>query len=767
MLIIHFVEHAVLLLALCWLLTLNSRSWERHDRFAKLTSGGLLGLATVASMMMAIKLEGGWLFDGRSVVLSMAAFVGGPLVAAIAGLMAVSYRLWLGGAGILGGLMVMAMSVVFGLAYRALERRGNLGHGLVPLFCFGFILHLGILLLFALLPTPNSGSIVLQMGVPMLIVMPLAIVGLGWMLEDIKRRSRDERELRIAATAFEMHQGLLVTDEHSQILRVNQMFTEITGYCSDEVLGKQVRLLRSQRHDEAFYHTMRQQLLANGRWQGEVWSRRKNGETYPEWLSVSVVRNHKGQISHFVSSMEDMTERKTAEAQIRGLAFFDPLTSLPNRNLLLERMQHAMDTASDSSRYGAVLLFNVKGFKSVNDLHGRSVGDHMLCQLATRLNNVMYASDTAARLGADQFVVMVENLSSHRQHAAEQAEQYALRLKQILAKPYHIEQLELHRSVSLGITLFKDASDTADKLLQEAEMAMHQAKTSFKEGVRFFDAAMQETISARMRLEEDIQRGLQAQEFIPYFQPQLNDTGQITGAEALARWQHPSRGVLAPGAFIQVAEQAGLVELIDLQMLRQACQQLALWQQQPKTASLILAVNLSASLLYQANFVTTLLAYLSESGADAHCLKLELTESMLLDDVSTAIARMQALRKHGIRFSIDDFGTGYSSLTYLQKLPLSQLKIDQSFVRELTESASNEAIIKAICALAASLQLEVIAEGVETEQQYLKLLELDCRKFQGYLFGRPMPLAEFELAVAANLRGYGQPYRPSNKADLH
>lgn len=741
--IIHFVEHAVLLLALCWLLTLNSRCWERRDKLAKLTSGCLLGLATVAGIMMAIKLEGGGLFDGRSVILSMAAFAGGPLVAVIAAGFAVGYRIWLGGAGLSGGLLIMLMAVLLGLAYRTLYQRGKVGKGLGSLFCFGFILHLGVLLLFALLPAPNSGPIVLQMGVPMLIVMPLATVGLGWMLEDIKRRRRDERELRIAATAFEMHQGLLVTDEHSRILRVNKKFSEITGYQAADVLGKQARLLRSQRQDAAFYQVMWQQLLAKGRWQGEVWSRRKNGETYPEWLSISVVRNHKGQVSHFVSSMEDMTERKTAEAQIRGLAFFDSLTGLPNRCLLLERMQHAMSAASHNGRYGALLLFNVDGFKSVNDLHGRGVGDQMLCQLATRLSKVMHASDTAARLDADQFVIMVENLSSTRQYAAERAEQYAIRLKQQLCNSYHIEQLELHRGVSIGITLFKDASEAADKLLQEAEMAMHQAKATLKQGIRFFDTTMQEAISTRMRLEEDIQRGLHAREFIPYFQPQLNDAGQVTGAEALARWQHPTLGLLSPAAFISVAEQAGLIEWIDLQMLRQACQQLAMWQRVPSTAPLVLAVNLSASVLYQPNFVATLLEYLSEAGADPHYLKLELTESMLLDDVSTAIARMQALRSHGIRFSIDDFGTGYSSLTYLQKLPLSQLKIDQSFVRELTDNTSNVAIIKTICALAESLQLTVIAEGVETEQQHQTLLELGCRHFQGYLFGRPMPIEEF------------------------
>ena len=745
----HFVEHSALILALCWLLTLNSRRWESDNLQAKLISGCLLGLATMVGMTMGIELDSGWVFDGRSVILSIAAFAGGPVVGGVAGIMAAGYRIWLGGAGLNAGLTVILLAVLFGLGYRVLYNKGKLSNSLIALFCFGFLLHALILLHFALLPVSNSLAIARQMGVPMLVVMPLATLCLGWMLEDIKRRSHDERELRIAATAFEMHHGLLITDQDSRILRINQTFSAITGYQADEVLGKQVSLLRSDRHGAEFYHTMWQQLLANGRWQGEIWSRRKNGETYPKWLSICAVRNHKDQISHYVSTMEDLTERKATEAQIRGLAFFDSLTGLPNRSLLLERMLHAMDAAKHSGRYGALLFLDLDGFKNVNDLHGRGVGDQMLRQIAMRINGAMYTSDTAARLDADQFVILLENLSTARQHAAGRAEQYGMRLKQILRQPYLIEQLQIQRGVSIGITLFNDASEAADILLQEAELAMHQAKASLKADVRFFDPAMQEAVSARLRLEEDIQRGLAAEEFIPYFQPQLDDAGQVIGAETLARWQHPTRGLLAPGYFIEVAEQASMVELIDLQMLRQACLQLALWQSKPHTAHLVLAVNLSARLLYQPNFVETLLAYLTESGADPHRLKLELTETMLLDDISTAIARMQVLRGYGIRFSIDDFGTGYSSLAYLQKLPLNQLKIDQSFVRELSESGSSEAIIRAICALADSLQLEVIAEGVETEQQYQQLLALDCRHFQGYLFGRPMPLAEFESWLSA------------------
>ncbi len=742
--ILHLVENAALLLLLCWLQALNARLWGRNGGAEQLTSGLLFGFTCVIGIMIAIEPESGWLFDARSVVLSMAALFGGPLVAGVAGLIAGGYGLWLGGAGMFAGLVTIVLSVLLGLAYRYFHRCGKVGKGPWALLIFGLLLHTLMLLLFRLLPVSNAASIVWQVGVPMLLVMPLATVGLGWMLGDMARRLGDERELRIAATAFEIRQGLLITDPDGYIQRVNQAFSAVTGYSADEVVGKQTSLLSSGRHDAAFYQAMWQQLTATGHWQGEIWNQRKNSEIYPEWLSINAVRNSKGQITHYVAAMEDITERKAAEERIRHLALFDALTGLANRSLLLDRVQHAMNTAAYGGRYAALLFLDIICFKNINDLHGHPTGDQLLRLVAKRLDGATGASDTVARLGADEFVVIIESLGGDHQEAAAQAEQRAKVLQTTLDQPYRIDALKLHIGVSMGVTLFNDDSSTVSDLIQQADLAMHQAEAAGKQGIRFFDPAMQEAVSSRLRLEEDIRRGLQAEEFIPYLQPQLDEGGRVIGAEVLARWQHPRRGLLAPGIFIEVAEQAGLVEQIDLQMLYQACHQLALWRQSSATASLRLAVNLSARLLYQADFVDKLLQILTRSGADPHSLKLELTETMLLDDMPVAIARMHQLRDHGIRFSIDDFGTGYSSLAYLQKLPLDQLKIDQSFVRELPEDGNSLAIIRAICALAGSLQLEVIAEGVETKEQYTRLLDIGCRHFQGYLFGRPMPVDEFE-----------------------
>ncbi|WP_019689263.1 EAL domain-containing protein [Pseudomonas fluorescens] len=567
---------------------------------------------------------------------------------------------------------------------------------------------------------------------------------------DITQRVNAEHELRIAAAAFETQQGMIITDEFNRILRVNQAFSTITGYSREEAIGQRTSLLNSGRQSLAFYQSMWQQLKAVDRWQGEIWNRRKNGEIFPEWLSISAVRNSLGQVINYVASIDDTSERKAAEERIQRLAFFDGLTDLPNRSLLLDRLQHALDGCVRSGECAALMFLDLDGFKNINDLHGHHMGDKVLCLAAARLNGAVRVSDTVARLGGDEFVVLLEHLNKQPEQAAMQVEHVTTLLLATLAAPYQIDGLELRSSASIGVTLFNDRSCSIDELMQRADLSMYEAKAAGKHTVRFFDPRMQEAVIQRLNLEQDIRRGLQSDEFIPYLQPQLDDTGRLLGAEVLARWQHPQRGLLSPAAFVEVAEHAGLIETLDLQMLQKACRQLALWRRQSAMASLSLSVNLSARLLYQTNFVERVLQLLEQSGADPHRLKLELTETLLLDDLPGAIARISELKAHGIRFSIDDFGTGYSSLAYLQQLSLDQLKIDQSFVRELPADTNSLAIIRAICALASSLQLEVIAEGVESQEQYIALLELGCRSFQGYLFGRPMPLIEFERLIPTN-----------------
>ena len=871
--IISLINGATLLLALCWMHAFITRRWDKQSTAIQLVLGLLFGAICVISMLNAISPESGMYFDGRSVVLSMAALFNGPLVACIAGLIAAIYRIWVGGSGMAFGLVEIGLSILFGLFYRHYYLSGKITIGPWQLWFLGLLMQVLDMLL---LPSAQAASSLEQTAVPLLLVMPVATVVLGLMLKEIEQRKRtelalqlresrlraiteaipdsllvldedglylevnpskkeargcalpartgqsvhdvllqseaerfmglirnslasdrpqlieytqqnadgikifeahakrmdiqfngkqavvvlarditqrvdDEHQLRIAAAAFETQQGMIITDELNRILRVNQAFSTITGYSSEEAVGQRTSLFSSGRQSLAFYQEMWQQLKAVDRWQGEIWNRRKNGEIFPQWLSISAVRNTQGQVINYVASIDDTSDRKAAEERIQRLAFFDGLTDLPNRRLLLDRIQHVLDGCVISGECAALMFLDLNGFKNINDLHGHHIGDKVLCLAAARLNGVVRVSNTVARLSGDKFVVLLEHLNKQPEQAALQIEHVNALLLATLAEPYQIDGLELHSSVSIGVTLFNDESCSVDELMQRADLSMYEAKAAGKHTVRFFDPRMREAVSERLNLEQDIRRGLLSDEFIPYLQPQLDGKGCLVGAEVLARWQHPNRGLLSPAVFIEVAELAGLIETLDMQMLQKACHQLALWSRQSATASLSLSVNLSARLLYQQNFVERVFQTLEQSGADPKRLKLELTETLLLDDLPSAIARICELKAHGIRFSIDDFGTGYSSLAYLQQLSLDQLKIDQSFVRGLPSDKNSLEIIRSICILAGSLQLEVIAEGVETHEQYIALLELGCQRFQGYLFGRPMPLAEFERLIPTNV----------------
>ncbi|MCW3147844.1 EAL domain-containing protein [Stutzerimonas stutzeri] len=565
-----------------------------------------------------------------------------------------------------------------------------------------------------------------------------------WLSRDVTDRVNAELEQRIAAIAFESQQGMLITDADNRIIRVNKAFTEISGYSAEEAVGQTTSLLTSGKHGPDFYRAMWASIAATGTWSGEIWNRRKSGEVFPEWLTISSVRNAKGTISHYVAAFTDITDRKVAEERIHHLAFYDPLTSLPNRRLLLDRLRQAMASSTRSGQLGALMFIDLDNFKNINDLHGHQTGDEVLQLAAARLTAEVRASDTVARLGGDEFVVMLESLASDPEQAATLAEHIGMKLLISLDQPYRIDDLSLHSSASIGVVLFGEDDSSSEELMKRADMSMYEAKMSGKNALRFFDPHMQQAVQDRLRLEEEIRQGLTASEFVLHFQPQLEQRRGLIGAEALVRWRHPQRGLLSPGAFIGQAEHAGLIHELDIVVLKQACDQLAAWAGHPHFAELTLAVNLSAHLLYQDNFITRLLDLLQRSGANPQRLKLELTETLLLDNMPEAIARMNQLKAHGIRFSIDDFGTGYSSMSYLQQLPLDQLKIDQAFVHGLPGDAASLTIVRATCALAAGLGLEVIAEGVENEQQRALLLANGCHRFQGYLFGKPMPIAEFE-----------------------
>ncbi len=459
------------------------------------------------------------------------------------------------------------------------------------------------------------------------------------------------------------------------------------------------------------------------------------------WVSISgePIFDAEGQFTGYRGVARDITERKRAEAEIQRLAFYDELTGLPNRRLLMDRLERAATASLRDGSHGALLFLDLDNFKGINDTMGHEWGDRLLVQVGQRLAASVRATDTVARLGGDEFVVVIQGLNPQASEAAVEAEAVAQKVLLALNQPYLVDGSEMHSTPSIGIALFSNLQLPAQELLKRADLAMYQAKAQGRNTLCFFDPAMQAAASARSVLEGDIRQGLARQEFVLHYQPVVSATGQVLGAEALVRWNHPQRGMVTPGDFIPLAEQTGLILPLGRQVLAMACQQLAQWARAPATAAWTVAVNVSAHEFRQPDFVQQVLTALRDSGCDPRQLKLELTESLLLHDVEDSILKMQALRTQGVGFSLDDFGTGYSSLSYLKRLPLDQLKIDQSFVRDVLTDPNDATIACTIITLARSLGLDVVAEGVETEGQRDFLLRNGCQRFQGYLFGRPGP----------------------------
>jgi len=479
----------------------------------------------------------------------------------------------------------------------------------------------------------------------------------------------------------------------------------------------------------------------------ELQRQRPDGSMH--WISVSGVPviDAEGVLRGYRGVGRDITERKEAELQIERLAFFDALTGLPNRRLLMDRLQRATVAAGRSHAHGALLFIDLDNFKDLNDTLGHDTGDQLLVRVARRLLESVRESDTVARFGGDEFVVLLDGLHTDVAHASSEAAAISQQILTALGRPYDMEGVSHHSTPSIGIALFGQHPSTPDELLKHADLAMYQAKAAGRNTQRFFDPDMQAAVSARAALEADLRRGLNQQELLLYCQPVVDGTGKLLGAEALVRWNHPRRGLVLPGEFIALAEQTGLILPLGQWVLESACAQLVQWSHSALTRPFFLSVNVSVRQFRQPDFVAQVLGVLQASGANPERLRFELTESLLLTDVEDSIARMEQLRRHGVGFSMDDFGTGYSSLSYLKRLPLDQLKIDQSFVRDLQTDPNDAAIVRTILALARSLDLSVVAEGVETPGQFEFLQRHGCQAFQGYLFARPMPAEMLERAL--------------------
>jgi diguanylate cyclase (GGDEF)-like protein/PAS domain S-box-containing protein len=586
--------------------------------------------------------------------------------------------------------------------------------------------------------------------------LSLLLAMLAWLMATGRSRAlrmatNMTKELRIAAVAFDSQESMIVTDANAVILRVNGAFTESTGYSAEEAVGKTPRLLQSGRHDTAFFREMWETIHRVGGWDGEVWDRRKNGEIYPKWLTISAVKGDDGVVTNYIGTHHDITERKKAEQRINELAFFDQLTGLPNRTLLMDRLRQTMTASSRHGSYGALLFIDLDNFKTLNDTLGHDMGDMLLKQVAQRLTTCVRDEDTVARLGGDEFIVMLASVSTSDKAAAVSTEAIADKMLAVLNRPYQLGSVAYHSTSSIGVTLCHGQQVTIDDLMKQADLAMYRAKAAGRNAVRFFDPTMEFAVMARAALESELRQAIEEKQFLLHYQAQVVGDGRLTGAEVLARWQHPRRGLVSPAEFIPLAEETGLILPLGHWVLETACTQLAAWAAQPNLAHLTIAVNVSAYQFRQAEFVEQTLAILTKTGANPQRLKLELTESLLVSNIDAVIEKMFALKAKGVGFSLDDFGTGYSSLSYLKHLPLDQLKIDQSFVHDVLSDPNDAAIAKTIIALAQSLGLGVIAEGVENAAQRDFLSNAGCHAYQGYFFSRPLPLDGFEQLVQRGL----------------
>ncbi|MGZ5198188.1 MAG: sensor domain-containing protein [Telluria sp.] len=557
------------------------------------------------------------------------------------------------------------------------------------------------------------------------------------------QRRETEAHTRLQASLLDKaHDSISVSGIDLRITYWNQGAERLFGWTAAEVIGKtKGELLMLDKEDlERAYH----EVLRNGEWRGEIAKRRKDGRRVTVESHLTLVRGDDGQPQSVLEIETDITQRKHDEHAILSLAFFDPLTRLPNRRLLLDRLRHAVATTKREGRGGALLFIDLDNFKTLNDTLGHDMGDQLLLQVARRLEaRVPRGSDTVARHGGDEFVIVLEDLSTDQVEAAAQAELVAEKLLGAFNEPFQLDGHLHHSSPSIGVALFNKDMKDVDELLKRADLAMYQAKAAGRNTIRFFDLRMQTVINARVALEADLRRSLQTDGFTLNYQRQTDSSGHTMGAEALLRWQRPSSQQVSPSVFIPLAEETGLILQLGEWVLEAACRQLVSWGTRPETARLTLAVNVSARQFRQPAFVDQVLQVIERTGADPRRIKLELTESLLVANIENTIETMHALKAKGIGFALDDFGTGYSSLSYLKRLPLDQLKIDQSFVRDVLTDSNDAAIARTILGLGHTLGLEVIAEGVETADQLDFLVMHGCRAFQGYLFGRPVPAEQF------------------------
>ena len=559
--------------------------------------------------------------------------------------------------------------------------------------------------------------------------------------QEFLKSAQAEEKLQLAASVFtHAQEGVMISDINGMIIDVNAAFVNITGYSKSDVIGKNPSLLNSGRQPTEYYTTMWDELITKGYWYGEIWNRRKNGEVYAEILTISTVYDTQGYPQHYVALFSDISTIKEHEQKLQKLAYYDSLTALPNRRLLSDRLHQAMLQAHRRIQPLAVIYLDLDGFKAINDIHGHNIGDQLLITLSDRMKKTLREGDTLARIGGDEFVAILVDLTN-----TAESEPIIARLLLAAAEPIHLGELTLHVSASLGITFYPQTEEAdADQLMRQADQAMYQAKISGKNRSHIFDTVHDHTIRTHHESLEGIRTALSAHEFILFYQPKVNmRTGKIIGAEALIRWQHPQKGLLSPALFLPIIENHPLANELGEWVMNTALTQMDHWHNQG--LDIPVSVNIGARHLGQINFVQRLQEILSlHPNIKPSCLELEVLETSALENVAQAFTVIEECRKIGVEFALDDFGTGYSSLTYLKHLPVALLKIDQTFVRDMLDDPDDLAILEGIIGLASAFRRKVIAEGVETVEHGEMLLKLGCDLAQGYGIAQPMPADELK-----------------------
>ncbi len=555
---------------------------------------------------------------------------------------------------------------------------------------------------------------------------------------EIAERERAEEGLRLSAKVFENTvEGVIITDTECRILAVNRAFSQVTGYELEEVLHLTPQILKSGRHDARFYSEMWQSLKLDGQWVGEIWNKRKNGEIYPERLTIGIVRDITGGVGHYVGVFSDISDIKRAQEKLDFIAHHDMLTSLPNRLLFNHRLKHSIELAQRNHRQLAVIFIDLDHFKNVNDTLGHDLGDELLKRVAADLSVHVRKSDTLARIGGDEFILLLDDIEAPR-YAGAIAEKFL----DLLSQTVMISGYEIVNSASIGVSFFPADGQDVTALVKNADTAMYYAKTHGRNSYHFYAPAMSEYAQEIVHLEVLLRRSIDRGELSLHYQPQVDlATGQLVGAEALVRWNNPELGGVSPVRFVPIAEDIGFISILGEWVLRTACRQVMEWEKAGFRIPCI-SVNLSVKQLEHGDIVDIVARILKETGLSSSRLELEVTESAIMKS-ELALDFLDGLRAIGVELAVDDFGTGYSSLSYLRRLPIQKLKIDRSFITDVTAEPSREAIVRAIIALANALGLNTIAEGIETEAEAQFLFQEGCQQAQGFLYSRPLPPDEF------------------------